>query len=121
MVGTKKGLLYLRCEYRYLLAPLKSALAGRREKTLLGKIILGQTGFDFEIEGPLGAGAQGRRRSQANACGYVPCNTSATSARYASAINRHKTGPIRFIASAQNLIQRKLGSVGRTKISTIDP
>jgi [NiFe] hydrogenase diaphorase moiety large subunit len=57
VVGAKKGLLYLRGEYRYLLEPLNSVLAGRREKNLLGKNILGQTGFDFEIEVHLGAGA----------------------------------------------------------------
>jgi [NiFe] hydrogenase diaphorase moiety large subunit len=56
VVGAKKGLLYLRGEYRYLLEPLESALAARRAAKLLGTDILGQ-GFDFEIEIHLGAGA----------------------------------------------------------------
>jgi len=56
VVGAKKGLLYLRGEYRYLLEPLESALAARRAAGLLGKNILGQA-FDFDIEVHLGAGA----------------------------------------------------------------
>ncbi len=56
VVGAKKGLIYLRGEYRYLLDPLKSALATRRQAGLLGRNILG-TEFDFDIEIHLGAGA----------------------------------------------------------------
>jgi [NiFe] hydrogenase diaphorase moiety large subunit len=56
VVGAKKGLLYLRGEYRYLLEPLESALAARRSAGLLGADILG-AGFDFDIEIHLGAGA----------------------------------------------------------------
>jgi [NiFe] hydrogenase diaphorase moiety large subunit len=56
VVGAKKGLLYLRGEYRYLLEPLKSALAIRRKAKLLGPDILG-TAFEFDIEIHLGAGA----------------------------------------------------------------
>ncbi|MCK9381888.1 MAG: NAD(P)H-dependent oxidoreductase subunit E [Sulfuritalea sp.] len=56
VVGAKKGLLYLRGEYRYLLEPLESALAVRRDAKLLGKNILG-TDFEFDIEIHLGAGA----------------------------------------------------------------
>ena len=56
VVGAKRGLLYLRGEYRYLLDPLNSALATRRQNKLLGTNILG-TGFDFDIEIHLGAGA----------------------------------------------------------------
>jgi [NiFe] hydrogenase diaphorase moiety large subunit len=56
VVGARKGLLYLRGEYRYLLEPLESALAARRAANLLGANILGQ-GFDFDIEVHLGAGA----------------------------------------------------------------
>ena len=55
-IDAKKGLLYLRGEYRYLLEPLKAALARRREAGLLGTNILGK-GFDFDIEIRLGAGA----------------------------------------------------------------
>ena len=56
VVGASKGLIYLRGEYRYLLEPLESALATRRQAGLLGKRILG-TEFDFDIEIHLGAGA----------------------------------------------------------------
>ena len=56
VVGAKKGLLYLRGEYRYLLEPLESALAARRSAGLLGADILGK-GFEFDIEIHLGAGA----------------------------------------------------------------
>jgi len=50
-VGARKGFLYLRGEYRYLLEPLKSALARRHTTGLLGSGV----GFDLEIH--LGAGA----------------------------------------------------------------
>ncbi len=56
VVGARKGLLYLRGEYRYLLDPLESVLAARRSAGLLGADILGK-GFDFDIEIHLGAGA----------------------------------------------------------------
>ena len=55
-VGARKGYVYLRGEYRYLLEPLKSALARRHRDGLLGENILG-SGFGFEIEIHLGAGA----------------------------------------------------------------
>ncbi len=56
-VGAKQGFLYLRGEYRYLLDHLKGVLQRRRESNLLGVDILGQSGFDFDIEIHLGAGA----------------------------------------------------------------
>lgn len=56
-VGASLGLLYLRGEYRYLLAPLRACLARRRADGLLGHDILGQPGFDFDIDIHLGAGA----------------------------------------------------------------
>ena len=56
-IGAKLGLLYLRGEYRYLLDPLQAVLDRRREVGLLGSNILGQPGFDFDIEIHLGAGA----------------------------------------------------------------
>ena len=56
VVGAKKGLLYLRGEYRYLLEPLEAALEARRKAKLLGSNILG-TAFEFDIEIHLGAGA----------------------------------------------------------------
>ena len=56
-VGAQTGFLYLRGEYRYLLEPLRAVLAQRRSAGLLGKRILGEAGFDFEIDIHLGAGA----------------------------------------------------------------
>jgi [NiFe] hydrogenase diaphorase moiety large subunit len=56
-VGAKKGFLYLRGEYRYLLEPLQAVLQRRRDNKLLGANILGQEGFDFDIDIHLGAGA----------------------------------------------------------------
>jgi len=56
-IGAHKGYLYLRGEYRYLLEPLHEILQKRREAKLLGRDILGHTGFDFDIEIHLGAGA----------------------------------------------------------------
>lgn len=55
--GAKKGFLYLRGEYRYLLEPLRKTLQRRRSVNLLGKDILGYRGFDFDIDIHLGAGA----------------------------------------------------------------
>ncbi len=56
-IGAKKGFLYLRGEYRYLQKSLEVVLTKRREAGLLGNHILGQKGFDFDIEIHLGAGA----------------------------------------------------------------
>ncbi len=57
VVGASQGLLYLRGEYRYLQAPLEAVLQRRREAGLLGRNILGQAGFDFDISIHMGAGA----------------------------------------------------------------
>jgi len=56
-IGAAKGLLYLRGEYRYMLEALEQTLQRRRDQGLLGVGILGKTGFDFDIEIHLGAGA----------------------------------------------------------------
>jgi [NiFe] hydrogenase diaphorase moiety large subunit len=56
-VGAKKGFLYLRGEYRYMLEPLQAVLKRRRDSNLLGSNILGKKGFDFDIDIHLGAGA----------------------------------------------------------------
>ena len=56
-VGAGEGFVYLRGEYRYLRPQLEAVLARRREAGLLGKNILGQPGFDFDIQIHLGAGA----------------------------------------------------------------
>jgi [NiFe] hydrogenase diaphorase moiety large subunit len=57
VIGAKKGYLYLRGEYRYLLEALQKKLQQRREANLLGNNISGEKGFDFDIEIHLGAGA----------------------------------------------------------------
>jgi len=57
VIGAKKGLVYLRGEYRYLLEPLNAVLERRRAAKLLGTSILGQIGFDFDVEIYMGAGA----------------------------------------------------------------
>lgn len=57
VIGAKKGMVYLRGEYRHLLEPLNAVLERRRAAKLLGKGILGRTGFDFDIEVQMGAGA----------------------------------------------------------------
>ena len=56
-IGAKKGFLYLRGEYRYMLETLQAVLQHRRDNNLLGASILGQSGFDFDIDIHLGAGA----------------------------------------------------------------
>jgi [NiFe] hydrogenase diaphorase moiety large subunit len=56
-IGSDAGIIYLRGEYRYLLAYLESVLEERRHAGLLGRDILGTPGFDFEIRIQLGAGA----------------------------------------------------------------
>jgi len=56
-VGARRGFLYLRGEYRYLLEHLNAVLERRRKEHLLGNAILGIAGNDFDIEIHLGAGA----------------------------------------------------------------
>ena len=55
-IGAKLGVLYLRAEYAYLVAGLEAKLAERRKSGLLGKNIAG-SGFDYDIEIRMGAGA----------------------------------------------------------------
>ncbi|HHH40329.1 MAG TPA: NADP oxidoreductase, partial [Sedimenticola sp.] len=57
VIGARRGFLYLRGEYRYLLDSLEQVLERRRKAGLLGEGILGRAGFDFDIEIHLGAGA----------------------------------------------------------------
>jgi [NiFe] hydrogenase diaphorase moiety large subunit len=56
-IGARRGFIYLRGEYRYLLDRLHEQLAARRRNGLLGAAIMGQVGFDFDIEIHVGAGA----------------------------------------------------------------
>ena len=57
IIGAKKGFLYLRGEYLYLREALEKILQERREANFLGENILGEQGFDFDIEIHMGAGA----------------------------------------------------------------
>ena len=57
VVGARRGLVYLRGEYRYLLEPLQAVLQRRRAAGLLGSTIQGRVGFDFDIDIHMGAGA----------------------------------------------------------------
>jgi [NiFe] hydrogenase diaphorase moiety large subunit len=56
-VGAKQGILYLRNEYLYLRAWLESILADMRNNSLLGPLIAGKAGFNFDIKIQFGAGA----------------------------------------------------------------
>jgi [NiFe] hydrogenase diaphorase moiety large subunit len=56
-IGARRGLVYLRGEYRFLLEGLQAVLQRRREAGLLGTAIQGREGFDFDIQIHLGAGA----------------------------------------------------------------
>ncbi len=57
IVGAHTGFIYLRGEYRYLLAHLNAVLQRRRELNLLGDNVLGSEGFNFDISIHVGAGA----------------------------------------------------------------
>ena len=56
-IGATLGVLYLRSEYTYLRPHLNDVIRKRREAKLLGKDILGNAGFDFDVIVALGAGA----------------------------------------------------------------
>ena len=55
-IGASKGVVYIRAEYPLAIEHLETAIKQAREYGLLGKDILG-TGFDFDVEIRLGAGA----------------------------------------------------------------
>ncbi len=57
VIGARRGLVYLRGEYRSLFEPLLAVLQRRRDTQLLGHAILGRDGFDFDIAIHVGAGA----------------------------------------------------------------
>jgi [NiFe] hydrogenase diaphorase moiety large subunit len=57
LLDARRGFVYLRGEYRYLLETLQAVLQRRRAAGLLGHGIVGTQGFDFDIEIHLGAGA----------------------------------------------------------------
>jgi NADH-quinone oxidoreductase subunit F len=55
-IGSNKGYFYVRGEYPYMLEGIENALNEARDANLLGENILG-SGFSFEIEVRVGAGA----------------------------------------------------------------
>ncbi len=57
VLGARRGFVYLRGEYRFLLEALQTVLQRRRDANLLGAGILQQPGFDFDISIHVGAGA----------------------------------------------------------------
>ena len=57
LLGARLGFVYLRGEYRFMLEALQSVLQRRRDAGLLGTDILGEAGFDFDIDIHVGAGA----------------------------------------------------------------
>jgi len=57
ITGASRGYIYLRGEYQFLKTKLQHKIDQYRERNLLGKNILGQPGFDFEIDIHMGAGA----------------------------------------------------------------
>ena len=57
VIGARRGLVYLRGEYRYLLEPLQAVLQRRQAAGLLDSSIQGRPGFDFDIAIHIGAGA----------------------------------------------------------------
>ncbi len=56
-IGAKKGMVYLRGEYEYMLKSLEDYLQMMRDENLLGNNILGKKDFNFDIEIRLGSGA----------------------------------------------------------------
>ncbi|MGE5479203.1 MAG: NADH-ubiquinone oxidoreductase-F iron-sulfur binding region domain-containing protein [Chloroflexota bacterium] len=55
-IGANKGYLYIRAEYPLAIERIENAIKSAREANLLGTNILG-SGFDFDLEIRLGAGA----------------------------------------------------------------
>ena len=56
-VGATKGYIYLRAEYFYLKDKIEAEIKKFRKKNLLGITIMGISGFDFDVEIHMGAGA----------------------------------------------------------------
>jgi [NiFe] hydrogenase diaphorase moiety large subunit len=75
-IGASEGILYLRGEYAYLLPFLDDVLAKRRAAGLLGRDILGKSGFKFDIRIQLGAGAYvcGEETALLSSCEGKPGN-----------------------------------------------
>jgi len=56
-LDAKEGIVYLRYEYKYMEKYLEDILQELRDENLLGKDIVGKSGFDFDIRIQLGAGS----------------------------------------------------------------
>ncbi|WP_432662255.1 NADH-quinone oxidoreductase subunit NuoF [Wukongibacter baidiensis] len=56
-IGAKQGVIYVRAEYPLAIVRLEIAIKQAREKGFLGKDILGEEGFDFDLRIKAGAGA----------------------------------------------------------------
>ncbi|MEA1987497.1 MAG: NAD(P)H-dependent oxidoreductase subunit E [Candidatus Marinimicrobia bacterium] len=56
-IGSDEGILYLRYEYKYMKKYLEEVLITMRKRNLLGKHILGNKNFNFDIKIQLGGGA----------------------------------------------------------------
>jgi [NiFe] hydrogenase diaphorase moiety large subunit len=56
-IGARKGLVYLRGEYTYMIDHLEEILADLREKGILGENVGGKDGASFDIELRMGSGA----------------------------------------------------------------
>jgi [NiFe] hydrogenase diaphorase moiety large subunit len=56
-LGSDTGIVYLRGEYAYLRPFLEHILEDRRQRGLLGRSVLGNSEFDFDIRIQLGGGA----------------------------------------------------------------
>ncbi len=56
-VGAEEGIIYLRYEYKYLQRFLEAMMQSARERNFLGKNILGNKNFNFDIRIQFGAGA----------------------------------------------------------------
>lgn len=57
VVGARRGLIYLRGEYRFLEPAILATLARRRSAGLLGAGLLGRPDWTFEVDVHLGAGS----------------------------------------------------------------
>ncbi|MBP3191749.1 NAD(P)H-dependent oxidoreductase subunit E [Natronogracilivirga saccharolytica] len=55
--GAKKGILYVRHEYKYLKTYLENLIKGAHERNLMGKDIAGIKGFEFDVRIQYGAGS----------------------------------------------------------------
>ncbi len=73
-VNAREGIIYLRGEYAYLRDHLDEVLAARRARGVLGRDILGQPGYDFDIRIQMGAGAYicGEEGAMISSCEGLP-------------------------------------------------